>query len=222
MRRGDLASGLIKDMNVEETIVLQAFAFSFKSFVTIPSSRNFLGFRFVRSIVSGTVRSMKFSVFRILILLQAAQACAFASNSVVNMSHYDLMKVDFERMRKEGVVGVIHEATYPRFVRDAYYGQRQNAAARAGLLWGAYHFGDATDPVRQAEHFLNTVEANLQGPNVRPEGVLLVLDFEKNGHYPGGTMRADQAVTFVEYIRQRTGHYPGLYCSEYRSKTGPV
>ena len=161
---------------------------------------------------------MKFSVFRILILLQAAQACAFASNSVVNMSHYDLMKVDFERMRKEGVVGVIHEATYPRFVRDAYYGQRQNAATRAGLLWGAYHFGDATDPVRQAEHFLNTVESNLRGPNVHPEGTLLVLDFEKNGHYPGGTMRADQAVTFVEYIKQRTGHYPGLYCSEYRLK----
>ena len=29
-------------------------------------------------------------------------------------------------------------------------------------------------------------------------------------------MRVDQAVTFVERIRQRTGKYPGLYCSEYR------
>src|SRR5207247_1168002 len=42
-----------------------------------------------------------------------------------------------------------------------------------------------------------------------------VLDFEKNGHYPGGTMRADQAVAFVERIRERTGKYPGLYSGEY-------
>jgi lysozyme len=47
-------------------------------------------------------------------------------------------------------------------------------------------------------------------------GVLLVLDFEKNGHYPGGTMSVAQAVAFVERIKERTGKYPGLYCSEYR------
>jgi lysozyme len=46
--------------------------------------------------------------------------------------------------------------------------------------------------------------------------VLLVLDFEKNGHYPGGTMRVDQAIQFIERIRERTGKYPGLYSGEYR------
>ena len=75
---------------------------------------------------------MKFSVTRILLLLQVFQVCAFASNSVVNLSHYDLMRVDFERMKREGIVGVIHEATYPRFDRDSYYGSRQDAATRAG------------------------------------------------------------------------------------------
>jgi GH25 family lysozyme M1 (1,4-beta-N-acetylmuramidase) len=50
----------------------------------------------------------------------------------------------------------------------------------------------------------------------RRVGVLLVLDFEKNGHYSGGTMTVPQAVAFVERIRERTGKYPGLYCSEYR------
>jgi lysozyme len=159
---------------------------------------------------------MKVSVVRVLLMLQVLQVCAFATNSVVNLSHYDLQRADFEQMKKEGIVAVIHEATYPRFVRDSYYGTRQDAATRAGLLWGAYHFGDATDPIRQAEHFLNVVESNWRGPALRPNGVLLVLDFEKNGHYPGGTMRVDQAITFVERIRQRTGRYPGLYCSEYR------
>jgi lysozyme len=126
------------------------------------------------------------------------------------------MRVDFERMKSEGIVGVIHEATYPRFDRDSYYGDRQAAATRAGLLWGAYHFGDATDPVRQADHFLDMVASEWHGQYQRPDGVLLVLDFEKNGHYPGGTMRVDQAVAFVERIRQRTGKYPGVYGGENR------
>src|SRR6476646_1993 len=161
---------------------------------------------------------MKISVTRILLVLQVFQVCAFASNSVVNLSHYDLMRVDFERMKSEGIVGVIHEATYPRFDRDSYYGSRQNAATRAGLLWGAYHFGDATDPVRQADHFLDMVASEWHGA-LRPDGVLLVLDFEKNGHYPGGTMRVDQAVKFVERVKQRTGKYPGVYGSEYRLRS---
>jgi len=45
---------------------------------------------------------------------------------------------------------------------------------------------------------------------------LLVLDFEKNGHYPGGSMSVSQAVAFVERIKERTGKYPGIYGSEYR------
>ena len=96
---------------------------------------------------------MKFPVLRVLLMLLAFQVCAFAANNVVNLSHYDLMRPDFVRMKAEGIMGVIHEATYPRFDRDSYYGTRQNAATRAGLLWGAYHFGDATDPIRQASIF---------------------------------------------------------------------
>ncbi len=162
---------------------------------------------------------MKFSAVRLFALLLALPASAFAwSNTVVNMSHYDLMKVDFELMKRQGIVGVIHEATYPPRVRDAYYGPRQTQATRAGLLWGAYHFANATDPIRQAEHFLGVVASSYRGPDLHPGGVLLVLDFEKNGHYPGGSMTVAQAVTFVERIKQRTGKYPGLYGSEYRLK----
>jgi lysozyme len=160
---------------------------------------------------------MKLSILRSLFFL-LAPVCAFASNNVVNMSHYDLMRVDFVGMKQEGIVGVIHEATYPRFERDAYYRERHKAALQAGLLWGAYHFGDATNPIRQADHFLNVVASSLPStrPEERPPGVLLVLDFERNGHYPGGTMSVNQAIAFVERIHERTGRYPGLYCSEYR------
>jgi lysozyme len=169
------------------------------------------------------VRAMKAFVVGVLFLLQGLIASAWAgnSNTVVNLSHYDMMRPDFIRMRDEGIVGVIHEATFPRYVRDDKYNARQNDALRAGLLWGAYHFADATDPVRQADHFLSTVGAAWRRarPPTGTPGVLLVLDFEKNGHYPGGTMRVDQAVAFAERIHQRTGKYPGLYSGEYRVRS---
>jgi lysozyme len=161
---------------------------------------------------------MRSSFLRAAVLFLSLPACAFAATSVVNLSHYDMMRPDFPTLKRQGIVGVIHEATYPPFVRDAKYLDRQMAALQAGLLWGAYHYGNGSDPIRQADHFLSAVSnAWFQAsPAIRPStGVLLVLDFEKNGHYPGGTMRVDQAVAFVERIRERTGVYPGIYSGEY-------
>ena len=159
---------------------------------------------------------VKLQVFCALLLVQALQASIWAGNSVVNLSHYDNIRSDFARMRAEGVVSVIHEATY-HLKRDAKYSARQQAATNARLLWGAYHFGDATDPVRQADHFLEVVRSPWREaePGGRPTEVLLVLDFENN-HYGGNSMRVDQAVAFVERIYERTGKYPGLYSNENR------
>jgi lysozyme len=161
---------------------------------------------------------MRLSILRATALFFSIPACAFSASNVVNLSHYDMMRPDFAAMKREGIVGVIHEATYPPVQRDAKYLDRQMGALQAGLLWGAYHYANATDPIRQADHFLSVVSNSWAqtNPVTRPSaGVLLVLDFEKNGHYPGGTMRADQAVAFVERIRERTGVYPGIYSGEY-------
>ncbi|HEU0275235.1 MAG TPA: glycoside hydrolase family 25 protein [Candidatus Udaeobacter sp.] len=160
---------------------------------------------------------IRLSILRAAALFLSLPASAFCGSNVVNLSHYDMMRPDFAAMKREGVLGVIHEATYPRLERDAKYLDRQMGALQAGLLWGAYHYADGTDPVRQADHFLSVVSNSWSqaASAARGPGVLLVLDFEKNGHYPGGTMRADQAVSFVERIRQRTGTYPGIYSGEY-------
>src|SRR5439155_12668671 len=115
---------------------------------------------------------MKLSILRVFFLLHALSVFAFGSNSVVNLSHYDLMQPDFVGMKSEGIVAVIHEATYPRFDRDARYRERQVAAMQAGLLWGAYHLGDATNQLSQADHILGVWEASVRaslGPeNTRP------------------------------------------------------
>jgi lysozyme len=160
---------------------------------------------------------MRLSILRAAVLFFSLPASAFCGSNVVNLSHYDMMRPDFAAMKREGIIGVIHEATYPPFTRDGKYLDRQMAATRAGLLWGAYHYANGSDPVRQADHFLSAVSSAWAqvDSGARGPGVLLVLDFEKNGHYPGGTMRVDQAVAFVERIRERTGVYPGIYSGEY-------
>lgn len=164
---------------------------------------------------------MKFFAAPLVFFVAVTPMCVSASNSVLNMSHYDLVRPDFVAMKYQGIVAVIHEATFPPLNRDWKYADRQYAAINAGLLWGAYHFGDGTNPVRQADHFLGFVDS--QRPAIKPSdaverrhGILLVLDFEKNGHYPGGSMSVAQAVSFVQRIKERTGKYPGIYGSEYR------
>src|SRR5213075_1859354 len=108
----------------------------------------------------------KTSAMRMLLVFLLLPACALGANNVVNMSHYDLMRPDFAGMAREGVAGVIHEATFPRLQRDARYSERQRAALEAGLLWGAYHFGDASNPIRQADHFLDAVTAARPAPRL--------------------------------------------------------
>src|SRR5439155_26950576 len=119
---------------------------------------------------------MQLSILRAAVLFFLVPACAFSASNVVNLSHYDMMRPDFAAMKREGIIGVIHEATYPHLVRDAKYLERQQAATRAGVLWGAYHYANASDPIRQADHFLSVVSnAWTQADSSARSGVLLVL-----------------------------------------------
>src|SRR5205814_635546 len=78
-----------------------------------------------------------------------------------------------------------------------------------------YHFGDGTSPISQADHFLATVASShrplrtADDPEKKRTGVLLVLDFVKKGHYPGGSMSVSEAVALVERIQERTVKVPG-------------
>jgi lysozyme len=121
-------------------------------------------------------------------------------NVVVDLSHHN-EKVDFVKVKADGIVGVIHKATQGLTYVDKTYTARQRAASEVGLLWGAYHFGVAGDGSDQAEFFLDTIQ---------PDGeVLLVLDYEPN--LTGPTMSLDQAREFVEHVAEVTGRWPGLY-----------
>jgi lysozyme len=123
------------------------------------------------------MRSLTVCVLSLFFLI--SQRAISATNGLVSLSHYDEVSPDFLGMRSQGIEGIIHEATYPSFDRDSKYAYRQSRASQAGLLWGAYHFGNAGDGVKQADHFLEVVRAGMDSSSSN-SGVLLVLDAERN------------------------------------------
>ena len=153
---------------------------------------------------------MRLSILWGFVMVPGLCLASDVANSVLSLSHYDEQRLDFAGLQRAGVEGIIHEATYPAFDRDPKYSARQSEAARAGLLWGAYHYGNATDPKKQADHFIEVVRANWAGSERRPEGVLLVLDAEKNTHYPGGSMDVRQAAEFIERVHDRPASIPAF------------
>jgi len=121
-------------------------------------------------------------------------------NAVVDLSHHN-SNVDFTALRNAGILGVIHKATQGIGYADPTYADHRAAALRAGLLWGAYHFGTDGDGVQQAVDFLNTV-GDVQG-------TLMALDFEPNPNGPSMTL--EEARAFVTHVQAATGRYPVFY-----------
>ncbi|MCP4352674.1 MAG: glycoside hydrolase [Desulfobacterales bacterium] len=124
------------------------------------------------------------------------------SNCVIDLSHHNRV-ADFQKVKADGIVGVIHKATQGFRYKDPKYKSRRAKALDAGLLWGAYHFGVGGDGETQARHFLDNVDAN----------DLLVLDFENNPS--GSSMTLNEAGDFVEFIHDKTGRWPGFYSGHY-------
>jgi lysozyme len=123
-------------------------------------------------------------------------------NVVVDLSHHN-EKVDLAKAKANGIGGVIHKCSQGSGFVDLGFAGRRKAAAAAGLLWGAYHFGTSADPVSQARFFLKTADP---GPQV-----LVVLDFEMNEAQPRNTMTISQARAFVRTVEEARGVSVGLY-----------
>jgi len=119
-------------------------------------------------------------------------------NAVIDISHHNRV-ASFAKARDAGILGVIHKATQGVGYTDPTFAGTRRKIEDAGLLFGAYHFGTAGDPIAQADYFLSKA-----GPQT-----LLVLDFE--GNPQGRDMSLEEAEHFVHHIRQVTGRYPGLY-----------
>jgi lysozyme len=76
------------------------------------------------------------------------------SDAVLDLSHWQEV-VDFTAVAQSGTAAVILKATQGTGWVDPTFADRAAAAAAAGLMVGAYHFLDASDPLAQADHFLS-------------------------------------------------------------------
>lgn len=120
---------------------------------------------------------------------------------VLDLSHHNPV-TRFTGVLRVGILGVIHKATQGTGFVDGTYHTRRQRALDAGLLWGAYHFGEGGKSVAdQVAFFLDTT---------RPTSTdLLVLDWEPCAQAP--TMTLEDAEEFVIRVGVGTGRMPGLY-----------
>jgi len=123
------------------------------------------------------------------------------SNSVIDISHHNGKGLRFDKAKADGIVGVIQKATQGKTYVDATFKNNKKAILAAGLLFGAYHFGDGSDGTVQAKHFLDVVQPD--------DDTVIVLDFESNP--AGPSMTLEQAHAFVTEIKIEVGRWPGFY-----------
>jgi GH25 family lysozyme M1 (1,4-beta-N-acetylmuramidase) len=103
----------------------------------------------------------------------------------------------FKKAADFGIWGIIHKATTGITGKDSQYASRRAPAIAAGLLWGAYHWGNGKDVAKQVDNFLTTAK-----PDNR---TLVALDYEDD------TMSLAQAREFLSLVAQKLGRKPVLY-----------
>lgn len=127
---------------------------------------------------------------------------------VVDVSVWNSVE-DWDAVKRYGVKGIIHKSSQGSGQVDKRYAERKGPARRAGLLWGCYHFADASPALAQAKHFLAVCQPD-------PD-MLLALDWEG---YGGNTMSLASAKEFLRIVYEETGQRPVLYSGNLLKEQG--
>ena len=112
---------------------------------------------------------------------------------VIDLSHWNTVK-SLQTVANAGLVGVIHKASEGDGYVDPTYADRREEALRAGLCWGAYHFGTSADVDDQVNNFLAAADPD--------DETLVALDLED---YEQNSMGLDAAEEFVEKVEEALG-----------------
>ncbi|HZO47783.1 MAG TPA: glycoside hydrolase family 25 protein [Xanthobacteraceae bacterium] len=126
----------------------------------------------------------------------------------LNLRVVDLYRGDkVENLQKAadfGIWGVIHRATWGTDDDDAkQYRAVREAAQKAGLLWGAYHFGTKQDVPTQVKKFLDLAKPD--------KDTLVALDYEQSNTHPELKMQLTHARDFMQRIADKLGRKPVIY-----------
>ncbi len=127
------------------------------------------------------------------------------SDVVVDLSHYQTVSQNFSITAAAGIAAVILKATQGTGFIDPTFLPRVAEARAAGLLVGAYHFLDGSNPAQQVANFLTIAKS---------EGGVdwLAVDWEP---YPSSQASVIGAAQAVASIQAATGSWPILYTIRY-------
>lgn len=125
---------------------------------------------------------------------------------ILDIDHENVIP-SFDKAALAGLKVVIHKWSQGLWMTDGLYRQRQTVAIRLGLLWGAYHFGEYPDPVKQADILLDVVADSTS--------TILCLDLEPNRLNRNGSMDLKGAEAFVERVHDMTERWPLIYTANY-------
>jgi len=127
------------------------------------------------------------------------------SDVVFDISHYETVSQNFTETAAAGIAAVILKATQGTGFVDPTFLSRVAEAKAAGLLVGAFHFLDGSNPAEQAAHFLTVAKS---------EGGVswLAIDWEP---YPASQASVMQAATAVASVHAATGMWPIAYMSRF-------
>jgi lysozyme len=124
--------------------------------------------------------------------------------------------IDWTKLVADGYYFVFIKASQGTSFVDARFKDNWDAAGRAGLIRGAYHFFTTADAKLQASNFLTVLKGVVLGPC----DVGAALDLE-NPNFIGPTVanqtpaeRVKQARLWLQEVRTATGKPPVLYVAE--------
>ena len=117
----------------------------------------------------------------------------------IDVSHYQ-GRIDWAKVKADGVKFAIAKCTQGLTYKDPTYEANKKGARENGILFGSYHYANATNAVLEADWFIKNAG------DIR-EGELLVLDWEKT------TIANPQmwCKNFLDRVRKNTGVKPYFY-----------
>ncbi|WP_310559702.1 glycoside hydrolase family 25 protein [Flavobacterium sp.] len=120
---------------------------------------------------------------------------------------YRRNKIDFDKLiTDKNVMGNIHKAS-EGLIMDSEYKNRSIKSKEKNLLFASYHLGDNSDPIQQADFYLNTIKDNINQP--------MALDIEDYEQDPKQTkspfIELINAEKFINRIYEKTKRYPIVY-----------
>ena len=139
--------------------------------------------------------------------VEAQKVCASGPTTLgIDVSHWD-GAIDWPKLKTAGVEFAFMKATEGTTFVDPEFANYWKDAPKAGILRGAYHFfRPAADAIQQADFFVDTVGAPMDGD------LPLTIDLETTDNLTAAEV-AKAALAFLGRVESRTGRVPIIYTS---------